>query len=231
MLSHRVIAYYGLIRNSRPLPSIYLLLRWVFALRPCMGWYREAPQFAPPVFPLRAAFRTPVDRTVAHGCSFTVRTSLRPLHRGSASTTHTAGSHVGRVTRLQSSLYATARKVAGPAPARTLTSKLSSPKVTSKRRRIYYAGIQSIPATGLTPARHVALWAANEEHEVHEGDLNLLLGVEIGLSFKLFMVESVQTHSSVHTRPELSNHSGTGQSSGRPRRHRIPNRPAVRECR
>jgi len=111
MLSHRVIAYYGLIRNSRPLPSIYVLLRWVFALRPCMGWYREAPQFAPRVFPLRAAFRTPVDRTVAHGCSFTVRTSLRPLHRGSASTTHTAGSRVGHVTRLQSSLYATARKV------------------------------------------------------------------------------------------------------------------------
>jgi len=89
MLSHRVIAYYGLIRNSRPLPSIYLLLRWVFALRPCMGWYREAPQFAPRVFPLRAAFRTPVDRTVAHGCFFTVRASLRPLRRGSASTTHT----------------------------------------------------------------------------------------------------------------------------------------------
>jgi len=51
MLSHRVIAYYGLIRNSRPLPSIYVLLRWAFALRPCMGWYREAPQFAPRVFP------------------------------------------------------------------------------------------------------------------------------------------------------------------------------------
>jgi len=71
------------------LPSIYLLLRWVFALRPCMGWYREAPQFAPRVFPLRAAFCTPVDRTVAHGCSFTVRTSLRLLRTGSASTTHT----------------------------------------------------------------------------------------------------------------------------------------------
>ena len=87
MLSRRVIAYYGLIRNSRPLPSIYLLLRWVFALRPCMGWYREAPQFAPRVFPLRAAFCTPVDRTVAHGCFFTVRTSLRHLCTGSASTT------------------------------------------------------------------------------------------------------------------------------------------------
>ena len=87
MLSHRVIAYYGLIRNSRPLPSIYVLLRWVFALRPRMGWYREAPQFAPRVFPLRAAFCTPVDRTVAHGCFFTVRTSLRHLCTGSASTT------------------------------------------------------------------------------------------------------------------------------------------------
>jgi len=79
----------GFIRNSRPLPSIYVLLRWVFALRPCMGWYREAPQFAPRVLPLRAAFCTPVDRTVAHGCFFTVRTSLRHLCTGSASTTHT----------------------------------------------------------------------------------------------------------------------------------------------
>jgi len=111
MLSHQVIAYYGLIRNSRSLPSIYVLLRWVFALRPCMDWFREAPQFAPRVFPFRAAFRTPVDQTAACDCSFTVRTSLRLLRTGSASTTHTAGSRVGRVTRLQSSLYATARKV------------------------------------------------------------------------------------------------------------------------
>jgi len=56
-------------------------------------------------------------------------------------------------------------RFAGPAPARTFTSKLSSPKVTSRKRRIYYAGIQSIPAAGLTPARHAALWAANEGHE------------------------------------------------------------------
>jgi len=85
MLSHQVIAYYGLIRNSRPLPPIYVSLRWVFALRPCMYWYREAPQFAPRVFPLRAAFRTPVDRTAAHDCFFTVRTSLRLLRTSSAS--------------------------------------------------------------------------------------------------------------------------------------------------
>ena len=56
-------------------------------------------------------------------------------------------------------------RFASPAPARTSTSKLSSPKVTSKRRRICYAGTQSIPATGLSPARHAALWAANEGHE------------------------------------------------------------------
>ena len=65
-------------------------------------------------------------------------------------------------------------KFASPAPARTSTSKLSSPKVTSKRRRIYYAGIQSIPATGLAPARHAALWAASEEHERAKGTANRL---------------------------------------------------------
>jgi len=43
------------------------------------------------------------------------------------------------------------------------------PKVTSKRRWICYAGIhyasrQSIPTPGLPPARHAALWAADEGH-------------------------------------------------------------------
>jgi len=45
MLSRWINAYYGLIRVSRSLPSIYALVRWVFALRPCMGWGREIPQF------------------------------------------------------------------------------------------------------------------------------------------------------------------------------------------
>jgi hypothetical protein len=35
-----------------------------------------------------------------------------------------AGSHVGRVTRLQSSLYATARSLASPSPAKTFTIEL-----------------------------------------------------------------------------------------------------------
>ena len=61
------------------------LIRWVFALRPRMGWYREVPQFTLHVSFLRAVFRTPADRVAAYGCSFADRTSLRQLCRGSAS--------------------------------------------------------------------------------------------------------------------------------------------------
>jgi hypothetical protein len=51
------------------------------------GWHldREVPQFTLPVCFLRAAFRTPADRTTALGCSFIVRCGLPHLCRGSAS--------------------------------------------------------------------------------------------------------------------------------------------------
>jgi hypothetical protein len=39
MLSPQLIVYYRLIRSPQPLPSTYGFMRWVFALRPCMGWY------------------------------------------------------------------------------------------------------------------------------------------------------------------------------------------------
>jgi hypothetical protein len=57
---------------------------------------------------------------------FTIRSGLRHFRTGSASTwpTH-VGSGVGRVTRLQGSLYATARRLARPSPTRTVTLKLS----------------------------------------------------------------------------------------------------------
>jgi hypothetical protein len=57
---------------------------------------------------------------------FTIRAGLRHFRIGSASTwpTH-VGSGVGRVTRLQGSLYATARRLARPSPTRTITLELS----------------------------------------------------------------------------------------------------------
>jgi hypothetical protein len=47
---------------------------------------REVPQFTLPVCSLRAAFRTPADRTIALGCSFIVRFGLPQHCSGSAST-------------------------------------------------------------------------------------------------------------------------------------------------
>jgi hypothetical protein len=57
---------------------------------------------------------------------FAIRASLRRFVSGSASTfpTH-VGSGVGRVTRLQGSLKATARRLARPSPTRAITLKLA----------------------------------------------------------------------------------------------------------
>jgi hypothetical protein len=113
VLSRRVVAYYGLIRGSRSLPSTYDFRQWVFALRPRPGdslLYSACPS-------VRAVCRTPADRVVSAASSAT-RGSLRPSVRGSASAMVHAkvGSRVACLTRLHSSLYAAARTVAGPAP-------------------------------------------------------------------------------------------------------------------
>ena len=113
ILSRRVIAYYGLIRGSRSLPSAYVLRRRVFALRPKPGdslLYSACPS-------VRAVCRTPADRVV-NAASNATRVSLRPSVKGSASAMVHAevGSRVVCLTRLHSSLYAAARTVAGPAP-------------------------------------------------------------------------------------------------------------------
>jgi hypothetical protein len=113
VLSRRVVAYYGLIRGSRPLPSAYDLRRRVFASRP-----RPGDSLLCSACPsVRAVCRTPADRTVM-AASNAVRGSLRPFVRGSASAAFHAkvGSRVACLSRLHSSLDAAARTVAGPAP-------------------------------------------------------------------------------------------------------------------
>ena len=57
---------------------------YAFAVRSHLS--REVPQFTLPIGSLRAAFRTPVDGTIALGCFFIVRFGLPHLCRGSAST-------------------------------------------------------------------------------------------------------------------------------------------------
>ena len=133
MLSRQVTAYYGLIRHSRSLRSIYGLVRTVFARRSGLGWSRELPQFTlcgfpcvPPSVPrwaqwLREVVTSPPVRVFAN--------SVMARHPHTAH----ADSHTVRVTRLQSSLNVTARKVACPSSARAFTSELSPPRVTPKK--------------------------------------------------------------------------------------------------
>ena len=136
---------------------------YCFAVRSSLG--REVPQFTLPVSFFRAVFRTPVDRTIALGCSFIVRFGLPHLCRGSASTSHALRFQRGPVTRLQSSLYATARKNRWPCTGqgvyvRAFTSKSRLTKASNITTRVN----QPIPAAGLAPARQAALWAANRDH-------------------------------------------------------------------
>ena len=83
------------------------------------------------------------------------------LHRLGIRSATIADSQVASVTRLQSFLYGTAREFAGPSSARTFTFQLSPPESPHRGVEYNYAGTQPIPAAGLSPARHAALWAAS----------------------------------------------------------------------
>jgi hypothetical protein len=68
---------------------------------------------------------------------FTIHSGLRHFRTGSASTSPThVGSGVGRVTRLQGSLYATARRLARPSPTKAFTLELSPKWITPGRCRV-----------------------------------------------------------------------------------------------
>ena len=162
MLSHWVFAYYGLIRDSRSSYCLIFFVQQVFALLPRMGWYRELPQFAQHIFSI---VLYPVPRRSkrllsAVASPFTLAFTLF----GQAQLTHPkhAGSRLGRLTRLQISLYATARWIACPSPARTFTFELSSLESPHSDVEYNYTDKQPISVTGLSPVRYAALWAATE---------------------------------------------------------------------
>ena len=72
----------------------------------------------------------------------------------------------GGFTRLQSSLHVTARQVCSPCIGQDFYSRAFTPFVAIGSVEYNYAGIQSIPAAGLSPARHAALWAANKTNPI-----------------------------------------------------------------
>jgi hypothetical protein len=101
ILSRRVVAYYGLIRGSRSLPTAYVLRRRVFALRPKPGdslLYSACPS-------VRAVCRTPADRAVI-AVSNAARGSLRPSVRGSASAAFHAKSRFTRGVCFEAAQFA-----------------------------------------------------------------------------------------------------------------------------
>jgi hypothetical protein len=104
---------------------LIFFVHWIFALRPRMGWYRSIPQFAPricnsvPSSVPRRSCRVHMVVSSPTVIAFAISAVARQPHP-----TH-AGSHVGCVTRLRSSRYATARSLASPSPARTFTIELS----------------------------------------------------------------------------------------------------------
>jgi len=116
---------------STPPTGLFSSSKWVFALRYSLGWSREAPHFTlricayvPPSIPrqierLFTAIASPFT------LAFIVFAAIRHLY------CHANRFMRGGVTRLQSSLYAAARRLACPSPTRTFTVELSLCRVTS----------------------------------------------------------------------------------------------------
>ncbi len=136
MLSPRVNAYYGLIRNSQSLPSTYDLydeslsygLVWT-GIERLPNLLRVSIPSVPPYVPRRTKR---LHSTVTSSLIIAFALFAQARHPQSCH----AGSKAGRVTRLQGSLTATARMIARPSPARTFTSELSTSRVTSGNRRV-----------------------------------------------------------------------------------------------
>jgi hypothetical protein len=163
LLSRQVIAYYGLIRGSGPLPTTYSLRRQVFALRP-----RPGDSLLCSAYPsVRAVCRTPVDRAVMAASSAT-RNSLRPSARGSASTTPTQKS-VHAWLRFRG---CTVRFMLRPGQLlalhrhRTVTFELSSHELPRWDVEYDYTAKQPITVAGLSPAGQAALQAATQISQI-----------------------------------------------------------------
>jgi hypothetical protein len=139
ILSRRVVAYYGLIRGSGFLPTPY----GVSAAGLCLVEFpplrlgtRDSPIYsARPL--LRAVSRTPADQValtvvVPPAAAFAhSREARHPLVFHAE-----VSSRVGHLTRLQSSLYAAARSVAGPPLTEDFYSRAFIPPVARMERRL-----------------------------------------------------------------------------------------------
>src|SRR5271163_4818146 len=158
MLSRRVSAYYGLIRDSESLPATYEFAAESAAPKEIgLRWESRGSPIYSAGLCSRAASLTPVAPKSANDCCFLSDISLHLLVTGSATTLV--------VSRLQSSLRADFALVLRPASwlallSRTFTFELSLARSPRANVEYNYVGKQSIPTTGLSPASPTALWAA-----------------------------------------------------------------------
>jgi hypothetical protein len=97
----------------------------VFALRPHIGWCRRIPQFAPRTCDSVPSSVPRWSRRVHTAVSSPAVLAFATFAQARQPQTHTRRFPCGRVTRLQSSLHATARSLASPSPARAFTTELS----------------------------------------------------------------------------------------------------------
>jgi hypothetical protein len=165
ILSGQILAYYGLIRNSRPLPSIYGLYdgSWPYGLvwagvERLPNLIRMSFPFVPPPVP-RWTERVPLavasPLIVAFAISAQARHPQPHALRFSRGKRNEANKFAFR--------YGPMRLLAPHRPGRLLPSFQlpESPPLTVGYR---YIGKQPIPITGLSPVGHAALWAASRDH-------------------------------------------------------------------
>jgi len=143
MLSCRFISYYDLMRVSRCLCRSYDFERQSFAIS--YTQQRDIPQFTPHVLSY-------VPSSVPRRMKWVLSTVFSPT--SSAFTFFAQARHPCRhkdrlfvvcVTRLQSSLYATAHRIACPTPAMTFTFELVTHESLHFVVEYYYAGNSQFP--------------------------------------------------------------------------------------
>jgi hypothetical protein len=163
MLSLQVIAYYGLMRNSHPLLPIYALygrslpygLVWAEGER-LPNLLRLSLSTVPPSVP-RWTRGVPLTVPSPSALAFTIFAQVRHPH-----------AHARRFSRGERNEAAKFASCYGPVELIALhrQGRLHSSfhRIESPQSDVeyIYAGKQSIPAAGLSPARHAALWAASK---------------------------------------------------------------------
>ena len=164
-MSPQVIAYYGLIRNSHPLLPIYALygrslpygLVWAEGER-LPNLLRLSLSTVPPSVP-RWTEGVPMAVPSSSALAFTFSAQARHPHAHARRFPRRKRNEAAKFT----SCYGPVELIALHRQGRLRSSfhRIESPPSDVE---YIYAGKQPIPAAGLSPARHAALWAANGGH-------------------------------------------------------------------